>query len=356
VLDIFARFLPLDNLSFRAWEASTRYHVPCAPFRANVRYENDFSYGDLAAMGNLPQYRQYRREKFSTDGFGFRRNSDRSSAAAYDVLFIGDSLIVGSGVNDEETLPARLEQHLGVGVYNGGGALYPPTLESILRLIGRLRRTNGTVLYEYFERENFPRARILLGQSGAQALSECQDWRSRFSVFYDGFVQTSPLQILVQKGYKTLQNDWLLPNASRSEVVVGRLRNGEPMLFYPPDINASRRRGPVDVSGFERLGEELKKRGWRLVVLLQPTKYTVYRSLLKDDDGPVAADKPYLDAVEECLRAANISTVNLLRALQQKAVEDYQQGSYIYWLDDTHWNAAGITVAADEILKRSETQ
>src|SRR5262249_48621416 len=160
------------------------------------------------------------------------------------------------------------------------------------------------------------------------------------------FVQTSPLQILVQKGYKSLQNDWLLPNASRSEVVVGRLRNGEPMLFYPPDIKASLRRGPVDVSGFERLGRELKERGWRLVVLLLHTKYTVYRSLLEDDDGPVRADKPYLNAVEECLRAADIPTVNLLRPLQQNAVEDYQQGSYIYWLDDTHWNAAGITVAA----------
>src|SRR5262249_32626914 len=147
-LDIFARFLPLDDLTFRAWEAATRYHAPCAPFRANIRYENDSSYGDLAAMGNLRQYRQYRREKFSTDAFGFRRNSNRSPAATYDVV-VGDSMIVGSGVNDEETLSARLEQHLGVGVYNGGGAEYPPTLESILRIIDRLRRTNGTVLYQY---------------------------------------------------------------------------------------------------------------------------------------------------------------------------------------------------------------
>jgi hypothetical protein len=351
LVDFTARFIPLDWLSFRAWEALRRYHAPCGPFRADAYYENAFSYGDLASLGNLPQYRQYRREIFSTDGFGFRRNSRvMGSPSQYGALLVGDSIAVGTGLNDDETLAAELERYFGNGVYNGAGPESDPQgLDHILTLARRLKLTKGTVFYEYFERYALPTSEELLGGSG----STCQNWMNRLSIGYEGFVEVSPLQILGQRIFKKLHNDSILPNPYRSGVVVKTLENGEPILFYPKDVATSRvkRRG-VDVSGFKALDAELKKHNLRLVLLLVPTKYTIYRSLLKDDDIKESAPGSYLDVVEKSLREADIPVVNLLSSFKQKAAEDYKSNMYIYWRDDTHWNARGVELAAQEILKQ----
>ena len=72
LLDIASRFVSIDPLTFRAWEAVSRYRPAGAAFEPNRRYRNARSYGDLTAMGNLPGLRQYRTEVFTTDALGFR--------------------------------------------------------------------------------------------------------------------------------------------------------------------------------------------------------------------------------------------------------------------------------------------
>jgi hypothetical protein len=81
LVDFGARFFSIDALAFRGWEALVRYRTPCGPFRANAKYYNPASYGDLSVLGNLPQHRIYRREAFTTDARGFRRNSRRTAPA-----------------------------------------------------------------------------------------------------------------------------------------------------------------------------------------------------------------------------------------------------------------------------------
>ena len=355
IVDVAARFFPLDWFSFRAWETLARYHAACAPFRANAHYENPLSYGDLTALGNLPRYRQYRQEIFSTDAFGFRRNSGvNSPAQKFDILVVGDSFMVGAGVNDDETLPAALERHLGVGVYNGAAGFdVHATLNDILFLAQRLNIVRGTVLYEYYQRHDLPLGQYLMSDTAAKNEEGCRNWLTRFSIWYEGFVEKSPLQIFTQRLFKKLHDDSILPNTFESEVVVKTLRNGEPILFYSRDVATSRlasRR--VDISGFKDLAARLEKHNLRLVVLLVPTKYTVYRPLLKDDDSKKVDPSLYLDLVEQSLRAADIPVVNLLKPFRERAREDYRKNEYIYWRDDTHWNARGVELAAEEILKQ----
>jgi hypothetical protein len=358
-VDFSARFISLDWLSFRAWEALARYHAPCGPFRANAFYENPLSYGDLAALGNLPQYRQYRREIFSTDTFGFRRNSLlKPPPEKADILVVGDSFIVGTGVNDDETLSAKLERSLGFGVYNGGGHdTDRQDLDYILALAHRLNIRKGTVIYEYYQRHSLPSREYLFGDTTSEGANySCQDWKTRFFIWYDGFVDTSPLQIFFQRMFKRLQNNSILPNSLRSEVTIKTLKNGEPMLFYSRDFVVSRlERRPIDVSGFSNLAAELRKHNLRLVLLLVPTKYAVYRPLLRDDDTEKVDQSSYLDLVEKTLREFQIPVINLLHPFRKKAQEDYQQGRYIYWRDDTHWNSRGVELAAQEILQQKLT-
>src|SRR5260370_7457608 len=70
--DASLRFVPLEVFAFRPNEALQRLHgMPEGPFEPNREYHNARSYGDLAALGNLPQRRLYRRGDFHTDPFGF---------------------------------------------------------------------------------------------------------------------------------------------------------------------------------------------------------------------------------------------------------------------------------------------
>jgi hypothetical protein len=43
--------------------------------------------------------------------------------------------------------------------------------------------------------------------------------------------------------------------------------------------------------------------------------------------------------------------LNLTPEFRKQAEALLARGEYLYWLDDTHWNAEGIRVAAQEIAK-----
>src|SRR5215471_14758901 len=157
-LDLVPRFFPVNWLSFRAWEAMVHFHAPCAPLRSAAMYENDASYGDLAAMGNLPKLRRYHREFFSTDKYGYRRNqSTVGTSQPYGALLLGDSMSMGSSVSDGDTLSSQLEEKLGVGVYNGASPDNTLTeAAQILMTARRLRIGQGTVVYQYLGRLSLP--------------------------------------------------------------------------------------------------------------------------------------------------------------------------------------------------------
>ena len=123
--DIGLRLERVDPLTFRAWEALTTYRPPGAPFERNRRYYNARSYGDLAAMGNLPALRQYRPEAFTTDPLGFRNPGDVASGPVAAIV-VGDSFAVGSAVNDDENLTARLSALMGCRLYNAGASIPIP--------------------------------------------------------------------------------------------------------------------------------------------------------------------------------------------------------------------------------------
>src|SRR5438445_13721830 len=119
LVDLGLRLMSIDPLTFRAWEALLRNRPPGAAFEPSRRYDNPRSYGDLAALGNFPELRQYRPERFTTDALGFR-NVPEILNEEVGAILPGDSFVVGSGVSDDETLSAGLITRLGRVVYNAG--------------------------------------------------------------------------------------------------------------------------------------------------------------------------------------------------------------------------------------------
>src|SRR5688572_24826800 len=114
--DVGLRFMPIAPLAFRGWEVASRFGEQAALER-NVRFRTDRSYGELAALGNLPGLRQYRPETFTTDALGYRNPPDLV-ARPVDAILVGSSFSVGLGASDDQIPSVQIGEASGRAVYN----------------------------------------------------------------------------------------------------------------------------------------------------------------------------------------------------------------------------------------------
>lgn len=352
-LDMLLRPLPLDSLTFRAWEAAARYRGPGGPFEPNKSYRNEKAYGDLAAMANLSAFREYRSEFFSTDKFGFRNSP--ASSKSWGSIIVGDSFAGGAGLSDHETYSAALARILGQGVYNAGAT--SPSLAVVDEVASRENIETGFLFYQHLERSSIPSDQMVKISPRTHYVSMDPSNRRRLYRLI-GFAKgllTSPLQVGIQRSIKELHNDIVFPNIYASSVVQKNLRNGEKILFLPDDVAPHHISIERAIAYWKPYSEGAKSLGLKLVVVLIPTKYSVYAPLL----SPPEQAETNLPEVSRALRTAGIEVVDLSSTFQIKAAELLEEDQYLYWLDDTHWNPKGTEVAAKttwEVLESKPQQ
>jgi SGNH hydrolase-like domain, acetyltransferase AlgX len=424
VAEAGTRFLPVASVSTRGtWEGALRYSLaadleagrfghrsgragriesaidPRDPrqgsFEINLNLENRHAFGNLASVGNLPQYRHYRIEDFVTDGFGFRNRPESSRNGPPDAIVVGSSFIAQPGVVNEETLPAQLAARAGRKVYNAGTSGGDPVVMAdflglIRRTARRLGMNRGLVINDYKAGDDeciIPPARPDTdGPAPATAaVSPVPDASRPWAAGLRRWLALSRLKIVAQRAYKSLQNDWFLPNVHSKRLLLTRLPTGETMLFQPsrnPNILAINA-GPPGLDGTGQLADQgvertanetaataalrasliadavkyfkwfekkLARDGLTFVVLFVPRTVAVYGDLVSPQQ-PALAWEAHYRALQAQLEAEGIVVVNPIPALRREARARLARGEYIYQLDDTHWNAAGIAVAVDEILR-----
>jgi len=351
--EVGLRCLPLDRLSFRSWEA-LRVGGEDGPFRPNHRYENPRAYGDLANMGNRPDLRQYHAELVVTDRYGFRNPPGLAESGSVRVILTGSSFSAGTEVGEEETLAARLAEQLGVGVYNA--ALAEPDLATFREIARRVGLQRGVLVFEYLEGRDPPAAAVGGGPRAVRCpfgIGDASDaWCRTFNRWYERH-RVSPLHVLSNRMLRRLQNDRWFPNPDREAVLPARLTNGREMLFqgtdhdWRPDPATEARAIPY----FTWLDRRLDKEGLDLVVVLVPRKYTVYGPLLARPDSSADVGAVLLGRIEAGLGEAGVPVVNLVEPLRRAARAELGGGRYVYFLDDTHWNALGIATAAASLTR-----
>lgn len=129
-----------------------------------------------------------------------------------------------------------------------------------------------------------------------------------------------------------------------------------PMLFYrenlrtlpllTPEANAA----PI-VQVVARVAERFRERGATLVVLLVPEKEQIHaRALPAPDQKALACGTELLAEIAQGLEQTGTPAVNLIPVFQEATA----RGQRLYWRDDTHWNDAGIRLAAEELWRRVE--
>jgi SGNH hydrolase-like domain, acetyltransferase AlgX len=352
LLDGLSRLIPLDFFAYRGWEVMSVGRAATGPFAPSKHYFNLWASGDLAAFGCLPKLRQFRREDFTTDAYGYRNATKTLNRGEVDGLLAGDSFAAGCDVSDEDVLSERLmalSQHV---IYNAGGVTPEGILLHLPDLLGianRVKMTHGVVIYEYLERRSPPSIASMQKASFAPQSSPPMGstFADRLRTEWDD-LRVSRLRIVANHIEQSLHSD---PPPALDRVVVRHLPDGQEMLFPPDEIaQASQQqiRG-VAPDVWIWLQAELKKRNLDLMIVLLPNKYTVYGPLLREriEPGPPY----YLDRLESSLQKAGVPVLNLRPLLQAQAKREWDQGRLIYWKDDSHWNRLGIDFVAKEIVE-----
>jgi hypothetical protein len=129
-----------------------------------------------------------------------------------------------------------------------------------------------------------------------------------------------------------------------------------PMLFYRENLRmlpmpTPETDAPGVVKTVMRISAGFRARGMTLVVLLVPEKEQIYaRALPLADQKALARGPELLSAIEAGLKDGGVPVVNLMPVFQKATA----QGIQVYWRDDTHWNDAGIRLAAEELWRVTE--
>lgn len=343
IADLVVRRIPIERIAFRAWEAAQYGATSLGAFRPNFHYENPRVYGDLANLGNLPEYREYRAETFTTDEFGFR---NLPSTAPVRLALVGDSFSAGAALSDHETLSARFAEETGARVYNAAGGVTWPALAEMIAVH---HMKGGAVLLQVSE--GGLGAKLDLSPSEARGVtilrenltpSKFEEVR-RFGAAAVNWVQYSPLQILLTRAFRSLQNDRFLTR----DVEAVELSNGHRMLFFVDNAAQALAIGPIEVEYFRRAQELTRQTGNELLVVMAPTKYRVYRPLMKRGGPIVSAYRDLVPALEK----AGIPSIDLTPVLTRQATELFERGEYNFRDDDTHWNPTGVRYAAHAIAE-----
>jgi len=352
VADIAARAIPARWVTFRGWEAAELMATREGGFAPNVSYDNPASYGDLANMANLPGMREYRRERLTTDSRGFRNSIPLSSPP--EMVLLGDSFAVGSGVDDPDTLNAHIHAMAKVPIYNASH--FSTRIQRITWLLDQIGVRKGTIVLVVSGTNGVPEwpevtnevdrfrqglERILPTEQAEQAFNYTRGLRHL--IYY------APLRVMSKRVVRALWNDKLLPNPDAKHAVIYELKNGKQMLFLPSAARSYEHPDPPNPGYALALNKALVAKGHSLIVLMVPDKYAVYAPLMREA-RPAPRGRSYFDRLDASFKEAGIRSINLTTIYQAKAAEALAQNQYLYWSDDTHWNGRGIRIAAEAVI------
>jgi hypothetical protein len=357
-LDVGSRFVSYDRVCFRAWETLHRSASTGlgGQFEPNRHYVNDHAYGDLSSMGNYPELRMYRTEVFTTDAHGFRETR-RDPKRPVGAVLVGTSFSAGSGLKNDETLSARLEDELGISVYNATGAdvFHDKKLDTLL---GRLNVERPTIIVETSAGAALPqtpevdeppnrwtRVERILGPRYLPI-------RAVYARVH-GWLAESPLKLILFRGFKAIEDDRILPNSFAHNVIREELTNGDPVLFLRRRVENKQpvSEAPPLVEATTAVWRRWQARGIDALFVLVPSQYEIFGPLTRGHRD-LAREPEFMIALRDGLSAAGVPVLDLTGPLQAATRAGLPERKYVYWRDDTHWNPAGVRVAARAIAER----
>jgi len=310
-------------------------------YEPGVNIVFDMPHGDLVTVepGLRSQIAEPRRVRFRTDSLGYRNDTEFSDQR---VLIVGDSFVVGSGNRQEALLANVLERECGLRTYSLGFPVSPPGLLRRIRefLKSMSSVTPPEVLLFIFEGNDFATPSGLSERDHSIVPPRYDQlkirWIHRLG-FHIGNRVFSVTRQLINRAQ--LPDDGFVEVATIAGKSVGFLGSyidtalaADPQFELPTELHdiAARLRG----------------------VFFIPTKYRVYQRWIEQrPDRSLSEPAPALIELRRHFTPLHVPVVDLTPALRQAAATALAAGEFVYWRDDSHWNARGVEAAAAGVVR-----
>jgi len=270
---------------------------------------------------------------YRTDRHGMRNQPDRAEA---DVYLLGDSMLVSALVPHEATVPAQLEKRLGRPVMQVALiAISPQREHDLFRQIAPTVRGRRVVQF-IFEGND-------LGDSRAYRLAASSPGA--------GAANDPPLSQLLWHQLTRLSEPTvgIVPLHS---CTIGAQRY---TFFWTRNaFEGLDDEIPVVTGALERFAAEIRQQGGEYAVVFVPKKLRALGEACRfRDDSPLRDVKANLGPLRERLHAwsaaSGIPLLDLSEPLQAAAAK----GTVPWFESDTHWNALGQEIAAEQLARWS---
>ena len=312
--------LPLNFFTFRCWEALNVFQQnsilsgPFYPYQKMAMLEE----GDL---GHGTPYAVKKSVFWETDRYGYRT---APSDSAPDIVIVGDSFAVGSGLSQSEILSELVAKKT-------GRTVYPYAPRDLNGFLGEARFQAApptVVIFEQAERSIAAIPKLVPAKGPAPVGAKTRPVLRQAAILMDATKRLTSIK-------------WLC--ARIANPTVGYRYGG--MFFLDKDstdVDFNRpavRRAVDSIIGYH---EYFRNRGIKFLFLPVPNKETVYSDFL-----PSKRPSTFLRRVEKELQDHGVAVLDLLGPYSKCK----ENGSLPYHADDTHWNRIGVTIAADLIAR-----
>lgn len=329
--------LPVDAFSFRVWESLYVLRVVGLP---PGRFYPDTTV-EKVEQGDLAPYTPFAVDKhvvWQTDRYGFRQ-VDREESP-WPVVIVGDSAIVGTSLTQADMLGQALERQLGQAIYS-----YAPFDVNKFAADPRFHaQPPDTLVFAIVERGiptlprlRPPRPEDLAPDPAWKAWLKANSAFKHALIGFDRLYKGSLLNF-VRGRIKASVMRWTGQNP------VARPRIGNLVFFEGAYANRKIADEELEqaVSRLREYRDYFAARNVRFIFVGIPNKENFYADLFPEAGRPLG-----LPQLIERLRRAGLETVDLQSPYEVARA----QGEVLYHADDSHWNARGAEIAAQEIAR-----
>lgn len=323
--------LPVNYFSHRFWESINVYNragrilLP-GPFYPNMKV----SMVETGDLGVHTPYEVNKNVEWITNKNGYR--TALSPDDHYDVVLVGDSLAVGSGLDQKDTAAEVLSRGLGKNVYGMGGILMTELLHS-----GYLEKDKPkTIVLIQMERDLTDVSNFSVNYKH-NIISYSHDLVQKF-INYFHLEKLNSAFILLDRFLKQNMYHYFKANTQyffESKPVIKY--DASSMLFYQGDIankEVPKKDFDLTVSKIVEVDRALKAKGIQFIFVPVPNKETVYWDVLPNKT------KPHF--IPDLVKALNEKGVIAINTQDQFLKATIKENKVLYHTDDTHWNKYGV--------------
>jgi len=318
---IIQNLLPLDNSTFRAWEATTRAIILSdKPFYSNMNLQR-IEEGDL---GHHTQYAIKKNITWKTDKYGYR--GETNTQDQYDIIIIGDSNVVSPGVTQEEMLHNLLENKTGHSTYS----LAPSTINTFIKTKRFVKNNPQIIILLASERtlDTLPKINESISVEGYYPIKEYLLDR------LDQGVKLNYIRKIFLEGERREFQKHLLISEDKG------------LIFF--DVSLTKQRANEEkinrtIKTMREYDGYLGEREIKLIFIPIPNRETVYYGKIPLEVSQNYPQSNFTAKITQKLNEMNITSIDLLPAFQNSEELTYHR-------DDTHWNSEGIRITAELIV------